>query len=249
MTLPFFPGNRDRKWCVMPLVALLLFSGLVPFAVAGDKGNQNPSVLPPNSHPYGRSYGEWADAWWQWVCEIPASMNPLGDTTGEFAGVGQSGRVWFLAGSLWDVGQIVRHVEVPAGKALFFPIANSIWVNTPAYGDPPWSDDQEAFARAVVADQVESVSHLACKIDGRTVCHITAYRCQTPDDGEFMVTLSDDNIFFGVDAGTYGPSVADGYYLMLAPLSPGRHTIHITAGDDESVHVDVTYHLTVGRGR
>jgi hypothetical protein len=59
-----------------------------------------------------------------------------------------------------------------------------------------------------------------------------------------MVTMPDGNVF-GIAAGTYGPMVTDGYYLMLTPLPAGEHTIHFTAGLGDAVPMDVTYHLTV----
>ncbi len=65
-----------------------------------------------------------------------------------------------------------------------------------------------------------------------------------------MVTMPDDNPFatYGLPGGTYGPCVADGIYLMVAPLSAGQHTIHFAAesfwfGDPWAI--DVTYELTV----
>ena len=64
-----------------------------------------------------------AAQWWQWVLAVPASENPLTDTTGQFAAVNQRGRVWFLAGNV-SGGTTVRTISVPAGKALFFPIVN-----------------------------------------------------------------------------------------------------------------------------
>src|SRR6266566_813262 len=60
---------------------------------------QNARVLPLNSSPYGKSYGQWAVAWWQWGLGVPVTNNPVLDTTGEFAGIGQSRPVWFLGGS------------------------------------------------------------------------------------------------------------------------------------------------------
>jgi hypothetical protein len=46
-----------------------------------------------------------------------------------------------------------------------------------------------------------------------------------------------------------GPScdtADDGYYLMLAPLSPGSHTVHF-GGEAPALNftIDVTYHITV----
>ena len=87
--------------------------------------------------------------------------SPLFDLTGAQAANGQSGPVWFLAGLTWFYADpamhfAVRNVTIPAGKALFFPIANSICVNLPDFGDQPWSPQQEAFARRVNTKGVNS---------------------------------------------------------------------------------------------
>ena len=55
--------------------------------------------------------------------------------------------------------------------------------------------------------------------------------------------------FDGCITGSSQPAVSDGYWIMLAPLSPGTHTIHFTAGIDNLVLQDVTYHLTVAGSR
>ena len=226
-----------------------VLTGALPLLLASAVAaqNPNPTVLPPNSKAHGMSCDEWGDAWWQWALSIPADVNPLLDSTGEFAAVGQSGSVWFLAGT--QGGTVERTVTVPAGKALFFPIFNSVWVNFPELGDDPWSEVQEAFARALIGDSVDNAPPLSCEIDGRPVKNITAYRCQTPDDGEYLVDIPQDDIwglttFFELDPGWYGPSVSDGYFLMLAPLSAGQHTIHFAADG----FLDVTYNITVADG-
>src|SRR2546423_6015845 len=76
-------------------------------------------IFPINSRPYGKSYGAWAASWWQWAFSIPEAYNPVTDTTGAFAGVGQSGPVWFVAGTFG--GSAERTFTVPAGKGLFLP--------------------------------------------------------------------------------------------------------------------------------
>ena len=220
-------------------------------------GNPNPRVLPPNSTPYGMTYGQWSDAWWEWALSIPADTNPMLDPDGQNGALGQSGSVWFLAGVGFGVGPTVeRSLTVPAGKALCFPLVNYVWVNTPQYGDPEWSPDQEAFARGYIGAAIDTAQDLTCQVDGRELNNLQAYRCMTPVGGAEMVTLPDGNIF-GVEAGTYGPMVTDGYYLMLAPLSAGSHTIQFTAGlagtgppvypltIPPSATMHVTYHLTV----
>jgi hypothetical protein len=208
--------------------------------------NPNPGVLPINSTAHGKTYGEWSGAWWQWTASFPADMNPVGDPTGDLAGLGQSGPVWFLAGNFG--GETVRTVTVPTGKALFFPILNTVWINVPEFGDNPWSDEQRDFARSVIAPFIDNGFDLGCQIDGVEVANIESYRDATPDGAEYLVTLPENNIF-GIPAGTYGPSVDDGIYLMLSPLRSGLHTIRITAASEGSAlgdfALDVTYHLTV----
>lgn len=208
------------------------------WTLSAQAANPNPGVLPINSTPCGKAYGEWSGLWWQWALSIPADKNPMLDQTGEYAAIGQSGPVWFLAGT--QGGTAERTVTVPAGNALFFPIVNFVWVNAPEFGDPPWSPEQEANARAVAAAFIDGATGLACEIDGRPVANIEDYRCQTPPGKDYMVAFPEANVW-GIPEGTYGPSVDDGIYLMLAPLSVGKHTIHFAVPG----FLEVTYHLTV----
>jgi len=94
-------------------------------AWCGQGNAGNPGILPPQSHPQGKTYGEWAVAWWQWALSIPEAQSPVADATGEFAGVGQSGPVWFLAGTFGNSAE--RTVTVPAGKSIFMPVHNWIF--------------------------------------------------------------------------------------------------------------------------
>jgi hypothetical protein len=243
--------NKDGKEETMKTVnPVKSFGALaVVLAMAANlalAGNPNPKILPIGSTPYGMTYGEWGDAWWQWVMSIPADINPVADPTGECAAVGQSGPVWFLAGTYG--GAVERTITIPAGKALFFPIYNALWINVPELGDNPWSAEQEAMIRETLAGWVDAFgpNDLTCEIDGQPVADILAYRCPTPTGGAFMVDLPENDVWglgtLGLPLpGTYGPSIEDGIYLMVAPFSKGQHTIHFTAG----TFLDVTYHLTV----
>ena len=224
-------------------------------------GNPNPGVLPPNAKPHGMTYGQWGDAWWQWAFALPRDNNPVVDPTGDLVAVGQSGPVWFLGGVFWlltdppGLSVVERTVTIPTGKALFFPIGNSLWINLPELGDQPWSPEQEEYARGVVAGTMNNATDLTCEIDGRAVQNLEAYRCQTPPGGAFMIDIPVNDVWglggFGLpEPDTYGPSVQDGIYLMLAPLSAGQHAIHFTASfasaiEGERYTLDVTYHLTV----
>ena len=78
------------------------------------------------------SFRDLSAQWWQWALSIPAAINPVSDTTGANCMVGQRGPVWFLAGSITGV-PTVRTCTVPEGVPLFFPVINTVWINTPVY--------------------------------------------------------------------------------------------------------------------
>ena len=67
--------------------------------------------------------------------------------------------------------------------------------------------------------------------------------------------LPENNVpeFFGFDAppGASSLALTQGYYLMLAPLSVGPHTLHFTGtfGEPFNFTLDVTYNLTVAPGK
>jgi len=238
---------RSRALTAAVLLSCAAALTLPCSALAGDGNQDNPGVIPPQASPVGHTYSEWAAMWWQWAFSIPADMNPVADPTGEFAAVGQSGPVWFLAGNFG--GTTVRTAAVPVGKALFFPIINTLWINLPDYGDDPWSDAQRAFARSVIGPFIDNAFDLSCTIDGVAAQNLEAYRTATADGAEYLITMPENNIWGFLPAGTYGPTVDDGIYLMLAPLSRGQHTIHLTSASTGSAlgdfALDVTYYLTV----
>jgi hypothetical protein len=44
--------------------------------------------------------------------------------------------------------------------------------------------------------------------------------------------------------GVTTPAVSDGYFIFLAPLSPGKHRLHFHA-EFNGIIEDITYYLTV----
>ncbi|MFO1306101.1 MAG: hypothetical protein U1F54_20435 [Burkholderiales bacterium] len=213
------------------------------FALSSGLTQAGPGPLPVESNAYGRSYSLLSTDWVKWMIATPAPSNPLLDESGAFAAVGQSGKVWFLAGT-FDTAPVTRSIAVPAGTPLFFPIVNEFWVNIPEAGDNPWSPAQEAFVRNFLGGIVDGVQGLALAIDGQQIT--TFYRVSGPV-GE--CTLPDDNIFaVPVDAGPH-ECLADGYWALLPPLSNGHHTLQF-AGSIPSLNFSlaVTYDITV-RGR
>lgn len=204
-------------------VSLPSASLATPARVDGSGGNlRNPGIMPPGGQAFGKSYGEWAVLYWQWAIRIPATNNPMLDVTGEFAAVGQSGPLWFLAGTTGFSAE--RHVTIPAGKALFFAVHPWIFGAGAFDCDPsvPGVDCDVPTLQAAAALAANAASVLEASIDGVPVNGLRSYRGISP--GSFSMTLPEPSLF-GLPGGFYDPQVADGYFLLLAPLSVGSHTI------------------------
>src|SRR5437660_12901041 len=114
-------GLAHLKWI---LCGMLLAGGLViglTSQVARGSGNPNPGVIPPQARAHGLSYGEWGAQWWRWAYSFPLAQFPPSQSGEGDCSLGQSGPVWFLAGTVGQ-GPVTRSCTIPTGKALFFPI-------------------------------------------------------------------------------------------------------------------------------
>jgi hypothetical protein len=89
---------------------------------------------------------------------------------------------------------------------------------------------------------------MAVEVDGVSVTDLTTYRATS------SLFLLDINPEWGaLDPCVIGdpqPTVSDGYWIMLAPLAPGHHSLHFHAElPDLGFVLDVTYDLTARGGR
>lgn len=207
------------------LASALVLGGISPAFADGGRGNAgNPGIFPPQSQPYGKSYNEWVVNWWQWVLSIPADRNPLIDETGESAGEGQRGPVWFVAGTFGN--SVERSYPVPAGKALFVPVFNWIFGAGAFDCDPsnPGVPCVVCELEQLAAANTKAADVLEVSVDGVPVQNIRRYEASSP--GPFAIRYPENSVV-GLPAGRYFPNLADGYWLMLKPLPPGTHEIRI----------------------
>lgn len=213
------------------LIAVILgIMVLAPMVAAAD--DVNPGVYPVDSVICGKTYGEWSAEWWKWVLAIPASSNPLmDDGSGKFF-EGQSGDVWFLASS-W-AGTTKLKCEVPAGKAIFIPIINGEGSTIEGNGE---TEDE---LRATANYYMDCVTVIEATVDGKPLNKLKNYRVES---GLFKFRLPKDNIL-GLKPG-FSKSVADGYWIMLEPLSKGEHEIYIRGKAPKlDFETEMTYHIT-----
>ena len=177
---------------------------------------------------YDRSQVEWAEAYLQWVAAFARGSSPVSDTTGALCAARQEGDVWFLATSD-GTGPVERRCSVPAGKTLFVPLATTL--ERSGNKEPVC----EAMAR-IAAGNLTHVSQLTMTIDGVAVDNMESHRIPTRDC--FALGARQTPRLIARTA------VADGYYVMLQPLSPGQHTIVVGARFDNTP-LSTTYDLDV----
>ncbi len=215
------------QWRIPSIILILLPASALPLAA------EDP-FFPPHSMVAGQPMGTWANEWWKWVYSIPFPENPVVDRIGINCGVGQSGEVFFLAGT-FGLPAVRDQCVVPEGKFLFFPILNS------QATDP---DCSVSCDRAVGRHKAASVVN--CEIDGVPVPDLETFLESSPEC--FSAAIPENNIL-GRPPGTVENLCTVGHYIMLKPLSPGLHVIHFDGlhGDplDPSFQLEVTYFLEV----
>jgi hypothetical protein len=252
--------KENKKRLVKVFIALVLILAItatsaVLFAAQGNQ--KNPKILPPNSKPLGLSYAEWSVKWWQWAYSIPLPDNPLFQD--EKCDVGEQPRhVRFLAGKFClttdteeegcygDYTEVTRYCTIPPGTHLFFPVANAEADNIGMV--PPLSPTE---LRDYAKSQYESTLSMAAEVDGVTVNGLSdpltsPYRVKSDF---FNYVVPADNIFqvWGLDVpqGTIVPAIADGAFLMLAPLPVGEHKVRFSAEFVGGFSFLITYIITV----
>jgi hypothetical protein len=159
------------------------------------------------------------------------------------------GESWFLVGHFPTGGTFTHSCTIPIGKALFIPLINS-WADNVCVTPPSTVDE----LRTAAAGSVFPPKELHARIDDSSFSNLESYRAISP---VFSYTLppSPDNVIdaaFGVSLPgpcwpslTVTPAVADGFYILLTPLTAGSHRLNF-GGSGPGVTLDVTYNLTVG---
>lgn len=181
-------------------------------------------LLPPGKAIAGQTQEEWSKRWWHWALSFEEDDSPISDSDGRLCARGQSGPVWFLAGS-YGSQRVVRSCRVPAGKTLFFPLVNVI-------AFPP-DDEREACASLMLRaeDQTDAPAALVLDVNGRRFTGLEAHRQATR--GCFLVAPDDD-----------APAASNGYFVALGPLKAGRYTLNF-GGILPGLQQAVTYTLDV----
>jgi hypothetical protein len=218
-----------RRLALALLAAGLLLGLAAPVAAA-----DGAAFVRPGDTYAGKTYGQWSAAWWQWAANISEPNSPVDDPTGANCAVNQAGPVWFLAGT---PGTTSPRCTIPAGKAILFPVING------ECSQPEGNGTTEAELRTCAAGLMDAVDQTSARVDEDDIPlgppAKGRFRFVSPP---FQITFAPNNGFYpdGSVVGT-GLSVADGFYVLLKPLRPGRHTID---WHGRAVFPDFTFEIT-----
>lgn len=220
-------------------IGILLIVPVIIHQVLAESVDTN-GVFAPGSTSYGKTYGEWSAAWWQWTTALPSDKNPSNDNTGKYCAAGQTGPVWFLGST--PSGAAERSCTIHSDKAILFP-AVTYECSTSEFPQYKTESDLRKCAKEL-QDKVTAVD---VTLDGKKINDLQKYRTESP---LFQLNLPKNNIF-GTAAGPT-KSVSDGIWLMLHPLSQGAHEVRfsgsavdVTSAAPMNFAFSVVYHLTV----
>lgn len=197
-------------------------------------------ITDPDINVNGLSQAEYQNKWWQHIHETPTDQgNPLKGGNPFF----QIGSVLALVGlsSSDDPsgGVVERNIALATGTTLFIPVLNT---TVDEAGMGPWTAEDSRIAAKAIIDtvsiQCNGQQGIFFRVDGRSLIQGEDWiQYRQSSDEPFSFTVPPRNSFDSAAAG-YTPglkvkeAIADGYTVMLAPLSVGTHTIEFGGSID-----------------
>ena len=240
--------THARVLVVVAFTALLsspATTALLADEPAHDSGSEqarpvDPMPLPADVTHRGLTYGEWTARWWQ---ESFATLEAQADPFAIFEGTyGGSNDTVFLPGAVMLAGspKVTIPVTIPAATHVLVPI---ITVECSVAEAPPFHGENESELRACANGLLDLAMDPSASIDGRLVNDPLAYRVDSP---LFRYgPLAEGNVL-GLPPGTQSDAVSAGYFLLLPPLSVGKHRVNVQATVPEAgIAVDAEFIIKV----
>ena len=226
--------ERIRRYSRLLILLALCLIGAVAgtFIVARQpRPTTGGPVFAADAIVYGGTLETWSARAWQWTMQFPIGHNPGQDPTGATCGARQTGQVFFLPHNL-------PPCTVPDNVVIFVSLVGTECSTADA---PPFYGEDAADLRSCAVADTDRYAVVTAQIDGVPVANIDQLRAVTPS---FTLDLPSNNIL-GADPGN-AQAIADGYQMMVAPLSPGEHEIvvHVELADG-TVLPDKVARLTV----
>jgi len=188
----------------------------------------------------GISQNTYVNMWWQWAVSMPRKDSPVSDRIGTKCAVNQAGPVWFLAGG-YGSSLIQRKCTIPSGKYIFFPIINMVYY--------PASPRDKPSCSSVKKGAAMNNNHLISFkviIDKHKYVNPAFFRHASEKCFDLYSRVPGAQKYPPVY-----PSATDGYWVMVKPLSKGKHEISFRAeynsesSSDGHMVQDISYSLNI----
>ena len=88
---------RSEQVLLVILSGIILTLSTISLTTSVKADNVNAGVYAKDSKPFGISYENWINKWWQWNMGIPSAEHPRDHYTPSRCTINQGGPVWFLA--------------------------------------------------------------------------------------------------------------------------------------------------------
>jgi hypothetical protein len=209
------PMKQSKPLCrASSITLLLLLAAATGLCATGRAIASDVRVYSPADRVAGRSQSELSVLWWQWAASFDRETSPVADRTGEHCGRRQPDGIWFLAGT-YGTARTIRTCRVPAGRPLFFPLANHVLYPRPG---------RSANCPKLISDAAEitdAPSALVLELDGTRIDVDHSSR-QAPRECFDLSARIDPPV-------SELPAAANGYYIALRPLPRGTHQLNFGA--------------------
>jgi hypothetical protein len=196
-------------------------------------------ITDPNAIVLGHTLTEWTAEYIRWAFAKPATGQPPGTTSafndpdGTYAETYNHGPMFFVTGGAPSMPS--RTLNVPHGTLILFPISTLEDTEGPSIPPsiPGFVPSQGTYAQEVeTVLKNSSFSDVVMKIDGEGV--INLQESILPNFSAGVVKPgSEGQVFFTgpsnpLKPGTMlSPSGTEGYWVIIAGLSPGQHSINV----------------------
>jgi hypothetical protein len=204
-----------RKFAHTIGMTLLVFTVFSQFASAAV------IIEPTGGTVAGKTIGEWSAEWWKWAAPLAPPGDPFTDQTGIAANKNQAGPVFYLAGS---ENTSSRKFTVPGDKFVLVPlVAGELSQLELGFGKTA------AEIKAAAKSQMDQIDSLHATLDGTTITSTILFGHREVSPNFAFVAAAGNQV--GISgSGNSSIAVADGYFLMLDPLTPGTHVLNFGGG-------------------
>jgi hypothetical protein len=221
----------------MKQILMCIFTMLVSYSIYANPLEE--FMVDPNTYVDGQPVSDYTKTWWQWTYTMPKDKSPVRDVTGKYCHVGQRGNVWFLAGG-YGTSKIKRTCVVPEGKYIFFPVINMVY--WPRYKGSMTCD---AAIESAALNNDKAID-IEVNLDSTSAWNPANTRIRPDSCFDLLGLLPKE-----LNAPKVYPAASDGYWVMLKPLSKGKHFLSFKArynrdkGAYSQMAQDIEYELTI----